>query len=132
VLVGLNLDRIGKIANQYMTDSVQILRRIGRDLDETTAIYTEFVDTLYTGPAFISAQSSYRGSISGEPASTGAMEVNVPLGSVMFLPEDVVVVLSSRDETLVGREIKVTGQASTTFAATRRIFGRLEDLRDGD
>lgn len=130
--MALDLQKIGSVVEQYMTDSILIVRRSEDEaatIDPVTLELELGEARVYSGKCFIAPMGSPNEAKVGElPTARMWFEVAIPYSSnVTVKPQDTVRVQRSNDAALKGRELVITGVIPTTFNTHRRIAAYMDD-----
>jgi hypothetical protein len=102
--------------DQLLTDRCRVVRRVAGAFNDTTGAYGPATDTeFYNGPCRVEALSTGNRVVIGDEAVIDrSIRVFIPFAEVDPKPEDVVIVTTSEDSAMTGKELVVVEHAAAS------------------
>lgn len=120
-----NLDKIAKIVERYMVDSVSISvpDYDNATTDPVTLLLTIPTTDIYSGEAFVAPEGSpYPEKFAERWSASHRFEVAIPKASDPVPPNAILTVTDSKyNPEMIGMELLVVGQIESTFFTHRRL-----------
>lgn len=120
--MALNLDRIGKTAENYMLDTITVQRKTGETMNSVTLAVTDTYSTVYTGKAWVASIGDPQHMTFGSKSVYRTQyEIGLPSTAPDLQSNDKVTVTVSNMDSIKSVDIYVHDSIVSTFNAFKRV-----------